>query len=291
MARIQNTSSNALSKPQQVLTAVIKVLLISHLIMFGLFLIISILLSFINPPVTSLMAYRLVFYNHKLKPLVHVPLKNIPRSFQRMIVRLEDNTFYRHIGIEPSAMRQAFKKNARLGYNMYGGSTITQQLARSLFLIPKKWLVRKYLETWLALCMDFILSKNRILELYINYVEWGPGIFGAGAAARNYYGKNLSALSKDELQRLAAVLPDPLRYTPLTLEESTGLLERYHGLTGADMAGNRASSGIMVTPPVPDLPGPGRSNSNDYNKDSLSGGSMSEGNKEHTNGINTEIEL
>lgn len=176
------------------------------------------------------MVYRSLFFRQKNLPVHFIPLKKIPQAFQKMVLKLEDDTFYSHWGIEPGAMRSAWKRNQRAGFRKYGGSTITQQLARTLYLIPKKWYLRKYLEAWLAVEMDLVLSKDRILEYYLNYTEWGKGIYGIGQAARYYFGKDLQSLSIDEMKRLAAILPNPLRFKPHSLDNKIGFLSRYKEL-------------------------------------------------------------
>ncbi len=136
---------------------------------------------FIRPPSTLLMFYRSVSTHQILRPVRFVPLKQIPVSVRWMLVNLEDYTFYQHHGIDFEAIKGAVRVNKIIGYPLYGGSTITQQLARSLYLTTHKSYVRKYLEAIIALGLEAILGKERILELYFNYVEWGPGVFGIGA--------------------------------------------------------------------------------------------------------------
>ncbi len=218
-------------KIRPALVQLIKAIVIVHISIIALFLLLSAGLALSNPKVTSLMLYRSVFFRQKIRPVVYLPIKKIPDVFQQMVVHLEDDSFYNHWGIDPSAISYAWTKNQGLGHRKYGGSTITQQLARTLFLIPKKWYIRKYLEAWLAVEMDLILSKNRILELYLNYAEWGKGVFGIGEAARYYYGRNLSDLTLDEMKRLAAILPNPLRYKPHSLDNRIAFPGRYNELS------------------------------------------------------------
>jgi membrane peptidoglycan carboxypeptidase len=144
-----------------------------------------------------------------------------------MLVRLEDYTFYQHHGIDLQAIKDAARVNRIIGRPLYGGSTITQQLARTLYLTPDKSYARKYVEAILALCMEMVLRKERILELYFNYVEWGPGVYGIGAAAAYHYGKDVRSLTVDEYRRLLTLLSSPLRYGVTSFERSRLLAERY----------------------------------------------------------------
>jgi membrane peptidoglycan carboxypeptidase len=176
------------------------------------------------------MAYRALSVQGNARPVDFVSLQRIPRSVQLMFIGLEDKKFYRHIGIDPAAIRDAYLVNKAIGYALYGGSTITQQLARTLFLTPRKSYFRKYVEALIALEMDLVLRKDRILELYLNYIEWGKDVYGIGAAAHAFYGRPLSRLSVDEFRRLVAILPNPLRYGVDTFSRSGQMAERYRYL-------------------------------------------------------------
>jgi monofunctional biosynthetic peptidoglycan transglycosylase len=142
------------------------------------------------------------------------PLGRIAPLLKHAVVAAEDEGFYGHDGVEWASMRQAVKENVARRAYAKGGSTITQQLARNLYLSPKKSLWRKGRELLIAFRLEEHLSKNRILELYLNSVEWGPGIFGAESAAQAYYGKSAADLTVDEAVALAAVLPSPRRNNP-----------------------------------------------------------------------------
>ena len=111
---------------------------------------------------------------------------------------------------------------------MYGGSTITQQLARTFFLIPKKLLICKYAEVLISFEMELFLSKHRILELYLNYCEWGKGIFGIEQASKYYYNKNVNKLSIDEASRLIAILASPIKNSVDILNTNSILTKRYN---------------------------------------------------------------
>ncbi len=147
--------------------------------------------------------------NHKW-----VPLKKISPYLIKAVIIAEDDKFYRHEGFDFTAMQKAFEEDVKKKKFKAGGSTITQQLAKNLFLSPSKTPTRKLKEAILAWRMERALSKKRIVELYLNAAEWGDGIFGIQAASRHYYKKNASALTAEEAARLASVLPNPIRYKP-----------------------------------------------------------------------------
>jgi monofunctional glycosyltransferase len=146
-----------------------------------------------------------------------VPLSRISPYLIKAVLVGEDDKFWRHEGFDFDAMQKALEKDIRAGKFKAGGSTITQQLAKNLYLSPSKNPVRKLREAVIAWRMERALSKKRILELYLNVAEWGGrGIFGIEAAARHYYGKTASELGPEEAVRLAAVLPNPQKYSPLS---------------------------------------------------------------------------
>ncbi len=138
-----------------------------------------------------------------------VPLRRISRHLQQAVIIAEDDQFREHNGFDWRAIKKAAKRNWRRKRLSYGASTITQQLARNLFLSPSKTLFRKLRELFIALKLERELSKERILELYINVVEWGDGIYGAEAAARHYFGTSAAYLNKHQAAFLAAILPRP----------------------------------------------------------------------------------
>ncbi len=143
-----------------------------------------------------------------------IPLSRIPKRFQRTVIVAEDASFYVHHGVDWYEIKESFLKNWKSGKFLRGGSTITQQLAKNLFLSGEKSLKRKFREWFIAYRMEKELRKSRILELYLNIVEWGRGVFGIGAAAEYYFGKTPGDLTLDEMVRLAAVLPNPKKMRP-----------------------------------------------------------------------------
>jgi monofunctional glycosyltransferase len=171
-----------------------------------------------NPTESALMRQRLDEAEDEGKPLKitqrWIPLSRVPRHVINAIIVAEDGTFYEHGGIDWFEVQESFEKNLAEGRPARGASTITQQLAKNLFLSTSKDPIRKLKEVAITLMMERVLTKQRILELYLNIIEWGRGIFGIEAASRTYFGKSTSALTIDEATRLAAVIPSPLRHQP-----------------------------------------------------------------------------
>lgn len=143
-----------------------------------------------------------------------IPLKRIPKHVLDAIIVAEDGTFYAHSGFDWFEVRESIKKNIEEGRAARGASTITQQLAKNLYLSTSKNPMRKLKEMSITFFLERRLSKHRILELYVNVIEWGNGIFGIEAASRAYFGKSASSLTVDEGARIAAVIPSPLRHSP-----------------------------------------------------------------------------
>ena len=142
------------------------------------------------------------------------PLGAISPGLVLCVVRSEDAKFFQHAGFDWDQVQDSFETDLEEGKYKRGGSTITMQLARNLFLWRGKSLPRKALEVYLTWRLEQTLTKRRILELYLNAVEWGPGIYGIGEASRYYFGKPPAALTLGESAMLAAILPNPLRWNP-----------------------------------------------------------------------------
>jgi monofunctional biosynthetic peptidoglycan transglycosylase len=215
---------------------------------------------FVDPPVTVLMAYRRWSFGWKLAAPKPLRLPKVPRYVRSMLVAIEDDKFYLHHGIDMEAFARAREINKRVGRPLYGGSTLTMQVARTLFLVPEKSYVRKYFEVLTALELEALLPKNRILELYFGYAEWGKGIFGIESASRKWYGRGISSLSRDEAARLIALLSSPVKYGPDTLHKSGILRERYSYLSrrydpppeAAPVSDSGAGSAEALPPPSPE---------------------------------------
>jgi monofunctional biosynthetic peptidoglycan transglycosylase len=184
-------------------------------------------MNFIDPRTTSFQrseAWRLLSEKQRIEwSQQWVPYAAISPYLKRAVIASEDAGFAAHSGVEWDAIEQAWERNQRAEAQaekraqrapakMVGGSTITQQLAKNLFLSGERTVLRKGQEFVLALMLEALLSKQRILEIYLNNVEWGEGLFGAQAAARHYFRKDASRLAADEAARLAVMLPAPKRF-------------------------------------------------------------------------------
>ncbi|HQP30604.1 MAG TPA: monofunctional biosynthetic peptidoglycan transglycosylase [Deltaproteobacteria bacterium] len=169
-----------------------------------------------NPTKTSFMAYREAQWARQGKhghiTQRWVRLKRISPYLVKAVIIAEDDKFWRHEGFDFVAMQKALEKDIAQKKFKAGGSTISQQLAKNLYLTPSKNPIRKLKEAILTWRLERTLSKKRIVELYLNVAEWGDGIFGIEAAARHYYHKSAASLEPHEAARLAAVLPNPIRY-------------------------------------------------------------------------------
>jgi monofunctional glycosyltransferase len=141
-------------------------------------------------------------------------LANISDDLEHAVVAAEDGRFYRHGGVDWEALQQAMEDNRRRGRMWRGGSTITQQLVKNLFMTTHSSLVRKALEFPLAYMAEILLSKERILYLYLNVIEWGRGVYGAEAAAQRYFGTSSAELSRYQAASLAAIIPSPRSRMP-----------------------------------------------------------------------------
>lgn len=169
-----------------------------------------------NPQKTAFMEYREKEWAkqgiHKAVIQKWVPLKRISPYLIKAVIIAEDDKFWGHEGFDFEAMQQALEKDIKKRQFKAGGSTISQQLAKNLYLSPSKNPIRKIKEAILTWRMEHALSKRRIVEIYLNVAEWGDGIFGIEAAAKHYYGKHASSLTAQESARLATVLPSPRIY-------------------------------------------------------------------------------
>jgi monofunctional biosynthetic peptidoglycan transglycosylase len=143
-----------------------------------------------------------------------VRLGRVSDHLQHAMIVAEDGTFYEHGGVDWFEVRESIKRDFQKRRFARGASTITQQLAKNLFLSTSKDPVRKLKEYILSGQLESALTKNRILELYLNVIEWGDGVFGAEAAALTYFGKHAADLTREEAAQMAAVVPSPLRYSP-----------------------------------------------------------------------------
>jgi len=148
-----------------------------------------------------------------------VPLESIPIHLQHAVIVAEDGAFYKHQGIDWDELEIIWRQTLSDTSRLRGGSTISQQLTKNLFLTTHRSLIRKTLEFALVPLTESILSKDRILELYLNEVEWGPGVWGIEAAAQYHYRISATRLSRNQAARLAACLPAPRTRVPQEMDE------------------------------------------------------------------------
>lgn len=190
-----------------------------------------------NPGSTSFMRRQLSVLQEKNPNAVlqqkWVTYDHISTNLKRAIIASEDANFSEHEGVDWEALQKAYEKNSRKGKVVAGGSTITQQLAKNLFLSGQRSYFRKAQEFVITYMLEFWMEKERIFEIYLNVVEWGNGVYGAEAAAEHYYGISAAALNPGQAARLAVMLPDPRRFdknrTSAYLERRTELIMRRMG--------------------------------------------------------------
>ncbi len=172
-----------------------------------------------RPGKTSFMEYRERQWQraggHRQIRQQWVPLVRISPYAVKAVIIAEDDKFWAHEGFDFDAIQKAIEKDLKMGRFRAGGSTISQQLAKNLYLTPSKNPLRKLKEAILTWRLERNLSKRRIIEIYMNIAEWGDGLFGIEAASRHYFAKSAADLTAREASRLAVVLPSPLRYHPV----------------------------------------------------------------------------
>ena len=184
----------------------------------------------VNPPTTAVHVERRLqawFQNKPYHPReTYLPLSQIAPSLQHAVIAAEDARFYQHHGFDWHQMQLAARGDVE-GERIRGASTLTQQLVKNLFFGTGRSILRKGAEASLVPVAELVLGKRRILELYLNLVEWGPAIYGAEAVCRADYGVSARAIGRDQAARLAAILPAPRRRRPQRMNSySTIILER-----------------------------------------------------------------
>lgn len=171
----------------------------------------------IRPVPTAFMQYRQAQWADENRDMhitqTWVSMNKISPNIIKAVLIGEDDGFWKHDGFDVKGMENAIERSIKKG-TLAGGSTISQQLSKNLYLSPSKNPVRKIKEAIITWRIEKTLSKRRILEIYLNVAEWGDGIFGIEAAARHYYHKSAKNLTAQEASHLAAVLPNPIRYNP-----------------------------------------------------------------------------
>ena len=181
---------------------------------FGIFFLISVVLTVVYvvvpPPITPLMVIRLVEGEGISKDWTSY--EDISPNLVRAVIASEDARFCSHHGFDWQAIEKAWSRN-QTSKRIKGGSTISQQTAKNVFLWPDRTYLRKGLEFYFTGLIELVWSKKRVIEVYLNVVEFGHGVYGAEAAAQAHFGKPAASLSKREAALLAAVLPNPLRWS------------------------------------------------------------------------------
>lgn len=188
-----------------------------------------------NPASTAFMDARLALMQEKNPSAklqqIWVPYEKISSHLKRAILVAEDDRFVDHEGFDWDGIQKAMEKNQKKGKVVAGGSTISQQLAKNMFLSGERSLLRKGEEALITVMMEKVLDKERILEIYLNVIEWGDGVFGAEAAARHYFGVSAAQLSQQQAAKMAAMVPRPRFYdrnrnAPWLLKKTEIILER-----------------------------------------------------------------
>jgi monofunctional biosynthetic peptidoglycan transglycosylase len=209
------------------LRSVVRSLLIGVAILWSLAVLILVAVRWIDPPTTA------VHMERRVQAWIHsapyhernefVPLSQISPDFQHAVIAAEDARFYQHHGFDWDAMEIAAEGDLE-GARIRGGSTLTQQLVKNLFFGTGRSILRKGAEFTLVPVAELVLGKQRILELYLNVVEWGPGVYGAESACRYYYRSSARSIDRQQAAQLAAILPVPLKRRPDHMIRYSGLI-------------------------------------------------------------------
>ena len=203
---------------------------------YAFWLVALLALRFIDPPTTGVQMQRRIeswFTKGKYqKRMTFVPLAKISPHLQHAVLAAEDGRFYVHHGIDWAETQKVMEDSLESGEPPRGASGITQQLVKNLFFTTHRNPIRKVVEYTLAPPADFLLGKKRTLELYLNLVEWGRGVYGAEAAAQVHYGVPASRLGREQSARLAACLPAPRRRSPSRMDQYSGLIEERMRMLG-----------------------------------------------------------
>ncbi|MDR9364673.1 MAG: monofunctional biosynthetic peptidoglycan transglycosylase [Balneolaceae bacterium] len=217
----------------------IKNILIAVLVMVFMVILTILALRWVNPPFTAFTLQadwqQLDRERYDLR-ISWVPYDEIPEHMIWSVVASEDQLFFQHHGFDLESIQEAWEEH-REGERTRGASTITQQVAKNLFLSPVQSFIRKGVEAALTLCIELLWPKDRIIEVYLNIAEFGPGVFGIGEASSAYFNRPASQITPEMAARLAAVLPSPNRMrvnppSPYTQERSLWILRQMNQLTG-----------------------------------------------------------
>jgi monofunctional glycosyltransferase len=227
----ENATSSASAQPplrRSSLRSFIRWIVIGAALLWSVAALILVAAKWIDPPTTAVQTER------RLEAWIHgkpyhkryefVPLSQISPDFQHAVIAAEDARFYQHHGFDWQAMEIAAEDDMEGGHRIRGGSTITQQLVKNLFFGTGRSVLRKGFEATLVPVAELVLGKRRILELYLNVVEWGPGVYGAESACHYYYQTSARNMDRDRSARLAAILPLPLKRRPDRMNHYSALI-------------------------------------------------------------------
>jgi monofunctional biosynthetic peptidoglycan transglycosylase len=182
---------------------------------FGLSILSVIIFKWLPIPFTPLMVTRIIEFKLEGKDAIYshkwVPLEDISPNLQKAVIASEDGNFLKHNGFDFEAIQKAFKNNSK-GGRIKGGSTISQQTAKNIFLWQGRSYIRKGLEAYFTVLIELIWGKERIMEVYLNSIEMGNGVYGAQEAARHWYSKTATNLTPREAAGIAAILPNPRKF-------------------------------------------------------------------------------
>lgn len=214
----------------------LRLLAVSILLVHAAFAAAFLCLRFIDPPTTGVQIQRRVesWFGDRpyQKRSSFVPLEQISPNLQHAVIAAEDGNFYRHWGIDWEQLQLVIEESRATGEAPRGASTLTQQLVKNLFFTTHRNPLRKLTEYTLAPMATVIMGRQRVLELYLNIAEWGPGVWGAEAAAGNHYGVRASQLNRDQAARLAAILPSPRRRSPSRMDNYSAIIQNRMRLLG-----------------------------------------------------------
>jgi monofunctional biosynthetic peptidoglycan transglycosylase len=210
------------------LYSILRWLLIAIVSLWSFFALLLLAARWIDPPTTALhIERRFESWQHSTPYRAHyqfVPISQISPNLQHAVIAAEDGRFYQHHGFDWQQIQIAADEDMQ-GHRLRGASTLTQQLVKNLFFGTSRSFLRKGAEASLVPVAEFVLGKRRILELYLNVVEWGPGIYGAEAACRYWDRTSARNIDRDQAARLAAILPAPRRRRPQRMDHYSALIQ------------------------------------------------------------------
>jgi len=214
-------------KQKSVLLKILKSVVKLHFCFWGIVAALCVLYQFVNPPITPIMLHRYFVRKYDWHKRYYLPIEKTPNRCIQIILMLEDPNYYQHWGFDWKSIKTALRINTESKKIKFGASTISNQLARTIFLTTHRNYLRKYLEFQVTIIMEMVMTKKRMMELYVNYIELGKGIYGLDTASRYYYGVSLASLDMESTFKLASIITTPIKHTPHTFYKSRSALQRY----------------------------------------------------------------